>query len=97
MCKRSPRRAGYLGSDPRRTGVEHLRKGDLEGTAEQLAELLTLDPGMRLTTVTRCLADLDRRLSHPHYRDSPLASQLRQQIHDFNAAALTDDPDLESS
>ncbi|WP_412519463.1 helix-turn-helix domain-containing protein [Actinomadura madurae] len=78
------------------TGVAHLLKGDLEGTAEQLAELLTLDPGMRLTTVTRYLADLDRRLSHPQYRDSPLAIQLRQQIRDFNAAALTDDPDLES-
>ncbi|MEO3829917.1 helix-turn-helix transcriptional regulator [Actinomadura sp. B10D3] len=79
------------------TGVAHLLKGDLEGTAEQLAELLTLDPGMRLTTVTRYLADLDRRLSHPRYRDIPLAVQLRQQIRDFNAAALTDDPDLESS
>jgi transcriptional regulator with XRE-family HTH domain len=78
------------------TGVAHLLKGDLEGTAEQLAELLTLDPGMRLTTVTRYLADLDRRLSHPRYRDSSLASQLRQQILDFNATALTDDPDLES-
>ncbi|WP_021596229.1 helix-turn-helix domain-containing protein [Actinomadura welshii] len=77
------------------TGVAHLLKGDLEGTAAQLAELLTLDPGMRLTTVTRYLADLDRRLSHPQYRNSPLAVQLRQQIHDFNAAALTDD--LESS
>ncbi|URM97073.1 helix-turn-helix domain-containing protein [Actinomadura madurae] len=79
------------------TGVAHLLKGDLEGTADQLAELLTLDPGMRLTTVTRYLADLDRRLSHPRYRDVPLAVQLRQQIRDFNAAALTDDPDLESS
>ncbi|MGI5420488.1 helix-turn-helix domain-containing protein [Actinomadura luteofluorescens] len=79
------------------TGVAHLLKGDLEGTAEQLAQLLTLDPGMRLTTVTRYVADLDRRLSHPRYRDTSLAVQLRQQIRDFNAAALTDDPDLESS
>ncbi|MCQ0014775.1 hypothetical protein [Actinomadura madurae] len=77
--------------------MAHLLKGDLEGTAEQLAELLTLDPGMRLTTVTRYLADLDRRLSHPRYRDSSLTVQLRQQIRDFNAAALTDEPDLESS
>lgn len=77
------------------TGVAHLLKGDLEGTAEQLAELLTLDPAMRLTTVTRYLADLDRHLSHRKYRDSSLAIQMRQQIRDFNAAALTDDPDLE--
>ncbi|WP_207945584.1 helix-turn-helix domain-containing protein [Actinomadura sp. 7K534] len=79
------------------TGVAHVLKGDLEGTAEQLAELLTLDPGMRLTTVTRYLADLDRHLSRPQYRDNPLAIQLRKQIRDFNTAALTDDPDLESS
>lgn len=77
------------------TGVAHLLKGDLEGTAEQLAELLTLDPAMRLTTVTRYLADLDRHLNHRKYRDSSLAIQMRQQIRDFNAAALTDDPDLE--
>jgi tetratricopeptide (TPR) repeat protein len=79
------------------TGVAHLLKGDLEGTAEQLGQLLTLDPGMRLTTVTRYVADLDRRLSHPRYRDTPLALQLRAQIRDFNAAALTDDPDMERS
>ncbi|WP_187437713.1 hypothetical protein [Actinomadura decatromicini] len=79
------------------TGVAHLLKGDLEGTAEQLSEMLTLDPGMRLATVTRYLMDLDRRLSKPRFRGSPLALQLRQQIHDFNAAALTDDPDLEGS
>ncbi|GLZ06488.1 hypothetical protein Acsp03_39540 [Actinomadura sp. NBRC 104412] len=40
------------------TAMAHLFKGDLEGTAEQLDELLTLDPSMRLTTVTRYLADL---------------------------------------
>ncbi|MEV4005494.1 hypothetical protein [Actinomadura sp. NPDC049753] len=79
------------------TGVAHLLKGDLEGTAEQLAQLLTLDPGMRLTTVTRYVADLDRRLSHPRYRDTSLAVQLRAQIRDFNAAALTDHPDMERS
>ncbi|GGQ05930.1 hypothetical protein BKA00_003387 [Actinomadura coerulea] len=79
------------------TGVAHLLKGDLEGTAEQLAQLLTLDPGMRLTTVTRYVADLDRRLSHPRYRNTSLAIQLRAQIRDFNAAALTDDPDMERS
>ncbi|GAA2257090.1 hypothetical protein GCM10010402_10620 [Actinomadura luteofluorescens] len=77
------------------TGVAHLLKGDLEGTAEQLGQLLTLDPGMRLTTVTRYVADLDRRLSHPRYRNTSLAAQLRAQIHDFNAAALTDDIDTE--
>jgi hypothetical protein len=78
------------------TGLAHLLKGDLDGTAEQLAQLLTLDPGMRLTTVTRYLANLDRRLSQPHFQGSPLAAQLRQQIQDFNAAALTADADTES-
>ncbi|TDC80380.1 hypothetical protein [Actinomadura sp. 7K507] len=78
------------------TGVAHLLKGNLEGTAEELTKLLTLDPGMRLTTVTRYLADLDRRLNGPRMQGSPLAVQLRQQIRDFNAAALTDDADRES-
>lgn len=79
------------------TGIAHLQKGDLEGTAEQLAEMLTLDPGMRLATVTRYLVDLARRLDHPRLKRSPLAAQLRQQIRDFNATALTDDADMESS
>lgn len=79
------------------TGVAHLLKGDLEGTAEQLTEMLTLDRGMRLATVTRYLVDLNRRLNRPRFQDSPLAAQLRQQIHDFNAAALTDDADMEGS
>jgi tetratricopeptide (TPR) repeat protein len=78
-------------------GVAHLLKGDLEGTAEQLAEMLTLERGMRLATVTRYLGDLDRRLKRPRLQGSPLADQLRQQIRDFNAAALTDDPDMEGS
>ncbi|WP_347628827.1 hypothetical protein [Actinomadura sp. B10D3] len=78
------------------TGVAHLLNGDLEGTAEELTKLLTLDPGMRLTTVTRYLADLDRRLNGPRFHGSPLVAQLKQQIRDFNAAALTDDEDMES-
>ncbi|MBG6093411.1 hypothetical protein [Actinomadura viridis] len=52
---------------------------------------------MRLATVTRYLADLDNRLDRPRFQGSPLASQLRQQIHDFNAAALTEDADMEGS
>ncbi|GAA0568783.1 hypothetical protein [Actinomadura livida] len=79
------------------TGVAHLLNGDLDGTAEELAKMLTLDPGMRLATVTRYLADLDRRLTQRRYQDSPLATQLRQQIHEFNAAALTEDADMESA
>lgn len=78
------------------TGVAHLLKGDLDGTAEEMAKLLTLDPGMRLATVTRYLADLDRRLSRPRFQGSPLVAQLREQIRDFNAAALTDDEDMET-
>ncbi|SNT36873.1 hypothetical protein SAMN05443665_1025105 [Actinomadura meyerae] len=78
------------------TGVAHLLKGDLDGTAEELTKLLTLDPGMRLATVTRYLGDLDRQLGRARFQHSPLAAQLRQQIRDFNAAALTDDADMES-
>jgi hypothetical protein len=52
---------------------------------------------MRLATVTRYLVDLGRRLDHPRLKRNPLATQLRQQIRDFNATALTDDADMESS
>ena len=79
------------------SGVAHLMKGDLEGTAEQLSEMLTLDPGMRLSTVTRYLVDLDRRLSGPRFRGSLLTAQLRQQIRDFNTKALADDFDTGDS
>ena len=77
------------------TGLAHLLKGDLDGTAEQLAEIFTLSPGMRLSTVTRYLADLDSRLNRSRFRGSRIAVQLRQQIQEFNAAALADDADTE--
>ncbi len=46
---------------------------------------------MRLTTVTRYLAASARCLRHPHFERNPLAIQLRQQIRECKAAALTDD------
>ncbi|MEU6746622.1 hypothetical protein ABZ914_10405 [Spirillospora sp. NPDC046719] len=72
------------------------RTGDPDG-ALRAAKMLTLDPGMRLTTVTRYLVDLARRLDHPGLKTNSLAAQFRQQIRDFNATALTDDADLESA
>ncbi|TDC44014.1 hypothetical protein E1281_34570 [Actinomadura sp. KC345] len=64
-----------------------MRTGDLEGAAEELTKLLTLDPALRLTAVTCCLADLDRRLNGSSLQGCALAVQLRRQIRDFKADA----------
>jgi hypothetical protein len=69
-------------------GIAYAMKGALDGAAEQIAPMLTLAPEFRVATVTRYLADMDRRLEHRRFRGSAVAAELREQIRQFNSAAL---------
>ncbi|MFF0526138.1 hypothetical protein ACFYTC_46225 [Actinomadura nitritigenes] len=93
--------AGWASGDPRipatwaqirvGAGIAHLMKGSLEGAIAEVTPMLDLDPQFRMSTVTRYLEKLHRRLGHRRFRGSPAAMQLRQDIQAFNSEALKDD------
>ncbi|MCG5220317.1 helix-turn-helix domain-containing protein, partial [Streptosporangium sp. KLBMP 9127] len=76
-------------------GLAHLLKDDLSGVIHEVTPVLTMPPELRVTTVTGYLDDLARSLAQPRFADSGDAVRLRQQIREFNAAALPDEPHLE--
>lgn len=73
-------------------GIAHLMQGALDGAIEEVTPMPTLAPGLRVATVTNYIENLDRRLNNPRFRDSKRAIELRQQIREFNSAALLEDP-----
>ena len=98
--------AGWASGDPQvpatwaqvrvGAGIAHLMKGSLDGTVEQVTPVLTLPPELRLATVTGYMENLDRRLNQPRFQRSKIAIELRQQIREFNYAALSEDDPVES-
>jgi uncharacterized protein YheU (UPF0270 family) len=74
-------------------GIAHLMNGSLEGAVEEVTPMLSLDPQFRMATVTRHLANLDRQLRQPRFKDSPAARELRDAIREFNSGALGEDND----
>ena len=69
-------------------GIACLLKDEPDGTAEQVRPMLDLPPGLRISTVTDFLADLDRRLAGGRYERVPVVVELRQQIREFTTTAL---------
>jgi tetratricopeptide (TPR) repeat protein len=68
--------------------IAHLQQDSLDGAAEQVSSMLTLAPEFRISTVTGYLAVLDSRLARPRFAASRTAQDLRQEIYDFQTAAL---------
>jgi hypothetical protein len=68
--------------------IAQLQLDSLDGADEQVSPMLTLAPEFRIATVTGWLDDLDAHLTRPRFARSPIAESLRQQIRDFEAAAL---------
>ncbi len=62
-------------------------KGEVAAAASQFGGVLALAPAFRITTVTGYLADLDSRLAQRRFASSTTASQIREQIASFTAAA----------
>ncbi|MCW2941247.1 MAG: hypothetical protein JWN00_4232 [Actinomycetia bacterium] len=69
-------------------GIAYVMEGALDGAAEQIAPMLTLAPELRMATVTGYLETMDVRLRQRRFRNSELAVRLREQIREFNSAAL---------
>ena len=68
--------------------MAHLQQDSLDGAAGQVTPMLTLAPEFRISTVTGYLAVLDGRLARPRFAASRTAHDLRQEIRDFQTAAL---------
>jgi transcriptional regulator with XRE-family HTH domain len=68
--------------------IAHLQQNSLDGAAEQVSPMLTLAPEFRISTVTGYLAVLDGRLARPRFAASRTAQDLRQEIREFQTAAL---------
>jgi hypothetical protein len=62
--------------------------GALDGATEQIVSTSSRAPEFCMATVTRYLADMDVRLRHRRFRGSAAATELRDQIRQFNAGAL---------
>lgn len=97
--------AGWASGDPQipatwaqirvGAGIAHLMKGSLEGAIAEVTPMLDLDRQFRMSTVTRYLEKLYRRLGHRRFQGSPAAMQLREDIQAFNSEALKDDDSME--
>lgn len=68
--------------------IAHLQQDSLDGAIEEVSPMLTLTPEYRIATVTGWLAELDEHLARPRFAASRTTGGLRQQIRDFQAAAL---------
>jgi hypothetical protein len=67
-------------------GIAHLLQNELDGAADEVTPMLALPRDFRIATVIGWLADLDRRLAAKQFAGSPIAADLRQQIHHFSSA-----------
>ncbi|MFC4908914.1 hypothetical protein [Actinomadura gamaensis] len=69
-------------------------KGSLDGASTEIGLMLGLAPEYRISTITRYLAQLDRRLCARRFRHSVEAIDLRERIRVFNAGAVTGPKEL---
>ena len=71
------------------SGIAHLIAGRVDGAASELAPILSMPPERRLATLTTRLGEVGMRLSDRRYQGSTEAAELRQQIADYRAHAVT--------
>lgn len=68
--------------------IAHLVMGSLEAAEEEAAQVFSIPPELRVSTVTAYTTDLGRRLRRPKFRGDKVATELREAIREFNRAAL---------
>jgi hypothetical protein len=71
--------------------IAQLIRDQLDAAASEVAPVLDLAPDLRIATVTGWLTDLDSQLATGAHAASAQATELRDQIRAFNAAALPSD------
>lgn len=65
-----------------------LRAGDLDGAAATLAQVLSLPSAKRIDAVPQRLVRVRSELASPHFRGSPLARSLDEQIEEFSSDTI---------
>jgi hypothetical protein len=69
-------------------GIAYIIKGDLDGVTKELAPVLSLPPDYRMATITGYTAQIEQRLRQRRFKGNVIATEIRDQIHDFDATAL---------
>ncbi|MEU0485795.1 helix-turn-helix transcriptional regulator [Streptosporangium sp. NPDC006013] len=67
----------------------YVMMGDLHGAAGQIAPVMSMPPELRMATVTYYPTEMDARLQDRRFYGSEIAASLREQIREFNSAALS--------
>ena len=70
-------------------GIAHIMKNDLDGVTHELTPVLSLAPEYRMATITGYTAQIDQRLRQRRFQGNAIAMSIREQIHEFNATALS--------
>lgn len=94
--------AGWAAGDPRNlanwaqvrigAAIAYVVKNDLDSATEEIIPVLDLHPNLRIDTVTGYLRNLDRLLDQPRFSGSAAATELREQIREFNSTATLFEP-----
>ncbi|MYW05362.1 hypothetical protein [Streptomyces sp. SID3343] len=75
--------------------IAHVQQGAVDGAVEGVTPMLSLAPELRMATVTRHLANLDRRLQGRRFRRNADAIDLRARIREFGDVAMSNRDDEE--
>lgn len=68
--------------------LAHVRRGDVDGAAEELREVLALGDEYRVTSITMRLGAVAHRLRDARWSGHPVAANLRESIRAFQSASL---------
>jgi hypothetical protein len=69
--------------------IAHIMRDDLEGALREFEPVRTVSPEFRMATITGYTSQMDKRLRQRKFQRSPIAVQIREQIRQFNSAALS--------
>jgi tetratricopeptide (TPR) repeat protein len=68
--------------------IAYLTLGALDAAVAEVEPVFTLEPELRIATVTAYTTAVGRQLGGARYRDSRPAQELQQKVREFNTAAL---------
>jgi hypothetical protein len=69
--------------------IAHIMRDDLDGALKEFIPVRTLAPEFRMATITGYTVQMDKRLQQRRFQHNGIAAQIREQIRDFNSAALS--------
>jgi len=69
--------------------IAHIMRDDLDGALRDFALVQELPPEFRMATITGYTAQMDKRLQQRRFQRNAIAMRIREQIRDFDSAALS--------